>query len=787
MYIEDILIEKTLKLGTKIESYLGNFYDYIQELNSNIIPLDNNLKKFSNFKNFLEINNKGIKKRTIEQNKGVFEIFDILKNKEEFNEIFLSFNDFNDFKNILLKKLQFKINNYHSYLDNKYFLSILTKILINKKILSRNNYNKKIIDYLKFFDLQSSEKGYDSLFKDCKVDFSEKDFIENIQKAYKIYLRKIEKKENKFKKLEIYSKEEKISELNGREISVINLLNFLKEKMRFKDFNIPFYQRRYVWDEINIKMLFYSILEKDIFLNLNSIHINIEHSKIYLVDGQQRLTSLIIFLLNLWKEENIIFLIKNNIIDDLDFKLIKKNMNYYFELLKQNFDLSDNEFEVIFKNSTLNKRKNNKKSLLYANFEFINKILEDYSKEEKINILYKILGIEFILVSEQDTDHVLKFVELNSNSKSLTNYELSKSYLIFFSKKIGFKYKIKEKIIYFENKFNKNGKLNQKEIDIFLSSYLKIKMLKNIKDSDYFLSFKKYIEEKNNIESLINDLSKYLNYFLVVRGNSLNNSDNKKMFDFLSDILFTFKKQNIYLPILMYFLNLININHNNNLNNKNIHIFLLKLEIFHFKWKIVNFRGDSLSEVMLSLLKNIKREYKNELNLNYCFEQDNVNFIKDVLSISNDQFVKDLEKFEFKDNDLALKIIVRMENCNEKKIFEKKDQNNLITLNYNSLTLEHIYPQKANNKIEEMEKTKNNLLNLIFLTKELNSSLKNSSPYDKYDDYKKFDVFKYNKSLSDFKDDKKNFEDDFIFNTLKERQEKLIKAYKKFLSIFNFI
>jgi|ERR1051325_1083968 hypothetical protein len=246
MYIEDILIEKTLKLGTKIESYLGNFYDYIQELNSNIIPLDNNLKKFSNFKNFLEINNKGIKKRTIEQNKGVFEIFDILKNKEEFNEIFLSFNDFNDFKNILLKKLQFKINNYHSYLDNKYFLSILTKILINKKILSRNNYNKKIIDYLKFFDLQSSEKGYDSLFKDCKVDFSEKDFIENIQKAYKIYLRKIEKKENKFKKLEIYSKEEKISELNGREISVINLLNFLKEKMRFKDFNIPFYQRRYV-------------------------------------------------------------------------------------------------------------------------------------------------------------------------------------------------------------------------------------------------------------------------------------------------------------------------------------------------------------------------------------------------------------------------------------------------------------------------------------------------------------------------------------------------------------
>jgi hypothetical protein len=276
-------------------------------------------------------------------------------------------------------------------------------------------------------------------------------------------------------------------------------------------------------------------------------------------------------------------LIKNNIIDDLDFKLIKKNMNYYFELLKQNFDLSDNEFEVIFKNSTLNKRKNNKKSLLYANFEFINKILEDYSKEEKINILYKILGIEFILVSEQDTDHVLKFVELNSNSKSLTNYELSKSYLIFFSKKIGFKYKIKEKIIYFENKFNKNGKLNQKEIDIFLSSYLKIKMLKNIKDSDYFLSFKKYIEEKNNIESLINDLSKYLNYFLVVRGNSLNNSDNKKMFDFLSDILFTFKKQNIYLPILMYFLNLININHNNNLNNKNIHIFLLKLEIFHFK------------------------------------------------------------------------------------------------------------------------------------------------------------------------------------------------------------
>jgi hypothetical protein len=190
---------------------------------------------------------------------------------------------------------------------------------------------------------------------------------------------------------------------------------------------------------------------------------------------------------------------------------------------------------------------------------------------------------------------------------------------------------------------------------------------------------------------------------------------------------------------------------------------------------------------MLSLLKNIKREYKNELNLNYCFEQDNVNFIKDVLSISNDQFVKDLEKFEFKDNDLALKIIVRMENCNEKKIFEKKDQNNLITLNYNSLTLEHIYPQKANNKIEEMEKTKNNLLNLIFLTKELNSSLKNSSPYDKYDDYKKFDVFKYNKSLSDFKDDKKNFEDDFIFNTLKERQEKLIKAYKKFLSIFNFI
>lgn len=784
MYIEDFLIKNILKLGTKAEWYLQNFYNYFEESKNSY---NEESKKFSKFKDFLNKNELGIAKRTIEQNKHVFEIFNILKDKENFNEDFLSLKSFNDFRNLLLKNIQIKINDYYNYLDDKYFLSILIELLIKKEILSKNSYNKKILDYLKYFDLSNSKKGYNSLFRNLKINFTEKDFIEKIQKFYKICFDKIEKIENKFIKEEKYFEEENISKSKDREISIINFKNFLKNKISEQNsFIIPFYQRRYVWEENNIKMLFSSILEKDIFLNLNNIHINTEFSKNNLVDGQQRLTSLIIILQNLLNdEENVNFLIKNNHINEWDLKLIQNNIKYYFGLLEKHLFIDSKEINAILNNSNLPKRSNNKKSLLYTNFEFIQKFLKNYSKKEENNILYKILGVEFILVYEINKNDVLKFVELNSNSKSLTNYELSKSYLISFSKKNNPKYEIEKKIKDFEEYFFPSEKLNEKKIDIFLSSYLKIKKLENINDLNYFLPFKKYIEEKNNIENLIKDLKQYLNYFLIVNDNNFNlikENENKKKFKFLEDILFTFRNQKIYLPILMYFLNLIDSKDYSNFKNTDIRFFLLKLEVFHFKWKIVNFRGNSLPKIMLNLLININQKIDDTSNLNYCFEQQNVKFIKEVLSISNSDFISELNNFKFKDNNLPLKIILRIEKYNGKITFEKKDQDNLITFDYNSLTLEHIYPQNSKNKIDKMEEKKNNLLNLIFLTESLNKSVKNDSPIKKYDEYIKHDVFKYNKSLSCFEKEKSKFKNEFIFDTLEKRQEKLVNIYKDFLN-----
>lgn len=200
-----------------------------------------------------------------------------------------------------------------------------------------------------------------------------------------------------------------------------DLLNFIRECVELK---VPYFQREYTWDKKQIKQLIKDVSEsKTTNYYIGTIVISHKNGVWYIIDGQQRISTLILILNEL--------LYNHYFIDENNFKNIDHFKSFLgkFSFASANIIDGNNLDEIIHKNDGYNK-KNNK---YFDNVKVIDEEIKSLNKNNLINkFLENFNNIIFSLVIfySSKIDENILFEKINSTGIPLSQYDLSKNYLL---------------------------------------------------------------------------------------------------------------------------------------------------------------------------------------------------------------------------------------------------------------------------------------------------------------------------------------------------------------------
>lgn len=196
-------------------------------------------------------------------------------------------------------------------------------------------------------------------------------------------------------------------------------------------FEIPRYQRGYAWEKQHVRELFDDIKEA---IESNSSHYigtvvlskcATDSKKYYIVDGQQRLTTITLLIAQLLQK-----------IQDDETKIyqkmhyIKKNSRYSMKPLERDVLLFQ---QLIEGNTNVTPQNKSQRFMLEAVEEMKYQIAELQDPEQFLDAIGNLEIMEFIENSEGDAIRI--FQTVNDRGKSLSNMEKIKSLLIYFSNK----------------------------------------------------------------------------------------------------------------------------------------------------------------------------------------------------------------------------------------------------------------------------------------------------------------------------------------------------------------
>jgi uncharacterized protein with ParB-like and HNH nuclease domain len=549
-------------------------------------------------------------------------------------------------------------------------------------------------------------------------------------------------------------------------------------------FRIPSYQRPYSWGKDQIEQFCEDIKDsfenKTPFLIGSIILVEDKNNKnsYDVVDGQQRLTTISIFLSvlkNFVKEETKkeleeIFLLgeETKVIrvatatkTYADFKEVLTNWNY---------------------EKITEKLKIDKKNNFYLNSKYIYDLLETYKKNEiDFDELFEFFkeDIQIIKVHTLNKEIAFKLFEvLNSRGLPLKNSDLIKNHLIGELNK-----HYKENSIQEENDFISSWEDKEKylkeldeELEDLLTYFIYYKLGKNPKKS-LFIEFVKIYEHYENYELFKEDFDTF--YKL-----------HTSLFSFEENEFNEYKKIQLmkYLPngrfwksiILTYLMS----------KPKKDNDFK-ELINFLFKFYFLNLFGrqtvnpykqlsfDIINSIKIKKFKLVERKELYNLFNDKDFE---INKLKEISEVYFEkeigEIIPKLKKELNEDvyNEKFCKILLYI-----LEAYETNEETENSDLFKNQTNIEHIYPQnpKKNEEIEELNNVKNNLGNLTILIGKTNKTFSNKKFSDKKKDMqeKYQNKNKFNLSEEVFK------KDTWDLNKVEERQKELLGKIEKIFEL----
>lgn len=464
--------------------------------------------------------------------------------------------------------------------------------------------------------------------------------------------------------------------------SETKMLNFMEGAD--KRYIIPVYQRKYNWKQENCQQL-YDDLKKIIrdkreshFFGsiVSSVAANGSKIEYYIIDGQQRLTTVTLLLLairnllikkritsakeNLNEQINQRFLISPwaNADDQIKLRPVKSDR----EALARLFDGED---YIPTSNLTINYR------------FFCEQLLRH---EISVDDLFMAISkLEIISITLDNSDNAqLIFESLNSTGLALTEGDKIRNYILMGQLP-------ENQIKLYDVYWAKIERCTGNDVSSFIRDYLSIKRQITPTISNVYKDFKEYAVSTNlPVEDLLEDLLRYARLFEKL---SICKSDlqNRK----LDDCLYRLMRLEIVVtrPFLMEVLRL---NQDNKLNTDDVLQIFLVTENYLFRRNICDVPTNALNKIFLNLNKEIIR---------YDGTTDNYvqKFIYTLLSKKDSGRFPDDKEFSA---ELSVKPVYQMRGKYKAYLFERFENYGTVEtkdvythLDNNTYSIEHIMPQ----------------------------------------------------------------------------------------------
>lgn len=252
-------------------------------------------------------------------------------------------------------------------------------------------------------------------------------------------------------------------------------------------FLIPMYQRNYVWSEDECEQLwedvynFFENKEEDEEYFLGSVVIYKENGKQNIIDGQQRTTTLCLFIRALYEKargQNGIDKLKDNLASCLwDINSLTGNINFDEAHFKSEVatDLDNQSLENIFKDNLIIDKESKKLSLYEKNFILFQNKIDELAKDkptEWFNFCLCLLQNCVILPIECDgRDKALRiFNTLNNRGVSLSPADIFKG-LIFTNKNDKDRMEFAKEWKTLENQIQNSSYLKKEDISFLFTQY----------------------------------------------------------------------------------------------------------------------------------------------------------------------------------------------------------------------------------------------------------------------------------------------------------------------------
>lgn len=512
-----------------------------------------------------------------------------------------------------------------------------------------------------------------------------------------------------------------------------NIMEFLRDSE--KVFIIPPFQRNYEWEETQCEELFEDI--KLIAGEENKTHYlgNIVHyinkdtvadgTQYILIDGQQRITTILILLCALRNcdKENVV---QNSIYEKYLINGIEGN-DFKTKLKQTLYDQDAFSALVLNENSNTDNR-------VFKNYEYFKKLIEKeqskISLKNLVDALKRIEIAEIDLEVKNDLETVQRiFEKINSTGKPLTMGDLIRNFLLLTKD-------IKEQKDLYKNYWLEiENRILSKNVSVFASDYLRMRLFKDIADKEVYKEFKKeFSKDSYSKEEVLKDMYKYSEYYSwLLEPNKILSARNKKNIK-IKKLIEEIKslRAKDYMSLLMFLLERM---YNENIVELEKILKLLRDFLLRYRIVKVSRGGGGLTGVVIDLMKKISQK---EIECTY-------EAIRKELSIKksnsgrfpkDDEFKQELEKNV--DNDCARLVL---------SIIEEVEYKN-ISVSIFEISIEHILPETLTSDWEKdlggkmiatdiYEKYLNSIGNKALLSGGYNSSASNRRFFEKKDIYRK--------------------------------------------------
>ncbi|GAA8777036.1 hypothetical protein oki684_13530 [Helicobacter pylori] len=483
------------------------------------------------------------------------------------------------------------------------------------------------------------------------------------------------------------------------EAKAMKLLDFIG-KSQEKQFVIPIYQRVYSWEKEQCKQLWDDIVKTGGNDQMNGHFIgsivfvqdgiySTGHNELLIIDGQQRLTTIMLLLTALRDHLND----EDKFLEKFSFQEISKHY-----LINSDKD-GDKKFRLILSESdkdTLlslidkDRRKPSEPSLkIVENF----KLFEEWIRKntDKLETIFKGLEklmIVWIALKKEKDDPQLIFESMNSKGIELTQTDLIRNYIIMETEVE------KQEDFYnqywraMEENFKQSKKQSEKQskredlFNKFVRHYLTIKIGKIPNEKRVYEAFKDYQQKEGiEIEDLLKDLQKYCGYFCQIAFKKEADKDLNKALSFLVDL-----EMDVIYPLLLELYS----DYSDGVLSKADFIPTIYLtESYICRRAVCGIPSNGLNKFFPSFTKKIdKKQYLKSVEEHFGSLTGNQKFPND---------------FEFKDSFITKELYGRNKTKKKKTKYFLERLENFDTkepVNTEGLTIEHIMPQELTEEWE---------------------------------------------------------------------------------------